>query len=67
MQKTTEATGDLIGNEITNKITNFSPQNNSETDLQTKEKSIKIPKVYFHRKKASIDDLRVIRQCNNGI
>ena len=53
MQKTTEATGDLIGNKITNKITNFSPQNNSETDLQTKEKSIKIPKVYFHRKKAS--------------
>ena len=48
IQKTAVAAGDLIGNEITNKITKNSPQNNSVTDSQTKEKSIVIPKIYVY-------------------
>ena len=34
IQETTEATGDLIDSKVANKITNSSPQNNSETDSQ---------------------------------
>ena len=41
--KITEATRDLIGHKITNKIKNNSPQHNS----QTEEKSIEIPKVGY--------------------
>ena len=33
---------------IRNKITDNSPQNNSETDSQIEEKSIEIPKIFIH-------------------
>ena len=50
IQKIAEETDDLIGNKIASKITKISPQNNSETDLQTEEKSTKIPKNYSSNK-----------------
>ena len=38
IQKTEEAISDLTGNKIENKIIKTSPQNNTETGLQTEEK-----------------------------
>ena len=43
IKKTAGATDDLTGNEIVNKITMNSLQNNSSRDSQTEEKSIEIP------------------------
>ena len=69
--KIAEATSDLIGNTITNKITKVSKhsqQNNSEivTNLNDKE----IPKERYisaEKKQETTDDLRLIQQYNNGI
>ena len=43
-EKSTKATADLMSNENADKVTKNSSQNNSNTDSQTIEKSIKRPK-----------------------
>ena len=64
IQKTAEATGDLIGNQLGNKIIKISrssPQNNWETI--TKEHDEEIPEEGYIppvEKQKSIDDLRFI-------
>ena len=51
VQKTAEATGDLIGNKIADKITNVSrglPQNSSEAiESETENKGFEIPKQIY--------------------
>ena len=70
IQKTAEATGDLIGNKIATKITKVSKnsqQNNSET--VTNEHDIEIPKERYispEERQEIIDELR-LKQYNNGI
>ena len=64
IQKTTEATGDLIGHKFVNKISKVSktsPQNNSETI--TNEHDKEIPKERYispEERQKIIDDLRLI-------
>ena len=64
IQKTAEATGDLIGNKTTDKITKFwrsSPKNNSE--IITNEYDKEIPKercISPEETEKAIDDLRLI-------
>ena len=64
IQKSAEATGDLIGNKITNRITKVSEnlqQNNPETD--TNEHGQEIPKeryISLEERQKIIDDLRLI-------
>ena len=58
IQKTAEATGDLIGNKIDDRITkvsNTSPQNISETVINEKERYI-----FPEERQKFIDDLRLI-------
>ena len=64
IQKTAEATGDLIGNKIANRITKVSknsPQNNSET--VTNEHDKEMPEERYispEERQKIIDDLRLI-------
>ena len=53
IQKTAEATGDLIGNKIANKITKCSPEINSDNFSEAGEKLIEIPKERYLHKKGS--------------
>ena len=53
IQKTAEATGDLIGNKIANKITKCSPEINSDNFSEAGEKLIEIPKERYLLKKGS--------------
>ena len=70
-QKAAEATGDLTGNKIADKITKVlknSQQNNSETVINENDKEI--PKERYISPEAIqniIDNLRLIYQYNNGI
>ena len=70
-QKAAEATGDLTGNKIADKITKVSKnsqQNNSETAINENDKEI--PKERYISPEAIqniIDNLRLIYQYNNGI
>ena len=60
-QKTAEATGDLIGNEISEKITKKLQQNNSETI--TIEHDKEIPKERYispEERQKTIDNLRLL-------
>ena len=70
MKKSAEASGDLIGNKIADKITNISrasPQNSSETvtnERKNIELNREIPrKIYISQEKRDqiIDDLRLIQ------
>ena len=69
MQKTAEATVDLIGNKIANRIINVSktsPQNNSET--VTNEHDKETPKeryIFSEEGEKIIDDLKLLCQYNN--
>ena len=67
IQKTAEATDDLIGNKITNKVIKYLPPYNSRTDSQTiyntNTITITIPiYIYIYPEKIQqiIDDLRLI-------
>ena len=70
-QKAAEATGDLTGNKIADKITKVSKnsqQNNSETAINENDKEI--PKERYISPEAIqniIDNLRLIYQYDNGI
>ena len=70
-QKAAEATGDLTGNKIADKITKVSKnsqQNNSETVINENDKEI--PKERYISPEAIqniIDNLRLIYNYNNGI
>ena len=70
-QKAAEATGDLTGNKIADKITKVSKnsqQNNSETVINENDKEI--PKERYISPEAIqniIDNLRLIYQYDNGI
>ena len=64
-QETRDATGDLVASKIANKVTKCLPQNNLETDSQTEEKSIEMPKkkkrnISPGKRQQIIDDLRLI-------
>ena len=63
-QETAEATGDLIGNKIANKITKASissPQNNSETITNEHDKEIpKERQISPEERQKIIDDLTLI-------
>ena len=77
IQKTAEATGYLIGNKITDNITSVSkkpamellskelPNNNNETDAEitTHKKRYISPE----ERQQIIDELRLVKQYNNGI
>ena len=56
LQKAAEATGDLIGNKITNKITKV-PKNSQQRNQRQKDKGIYIPP---EGRQKFIDDLRLI-------
>ena len=73
IQKTAEATGDLIGNKVADKITSVSKSakelNNND---QTKEEDVEITthkKRYIspEERQQIIDELRLVKQYNNGI
>ena len=63
IQKTAEATGDLVGNKNADKITKVpknSQQNNSETVTNESDKEISKKKIYISRgKKKIINDFRL--------
>ena len=52
--KTTEVTGDLIGNKIAEKVTGTASRSAPKTALQKDKKSIEIPKDTYHKKKDDI-------------
>ena len=56
IQKTAEATGDLIGNKVAVRITNVSPQNNSETN---EEEILRERYISLELRHKVIDDLRL--------
>ena len=71
IHKKSQATVDLIGSKIANRITKVSKtsqQNNSDTN--TNENGKELPKeryVSLEERQQIIDDLRLLQQCNNGI
>ena len=44
IQKAAKVTGDLISSKIANKITKYSPENNSDTSSEAEKKLTEIPK-----------------------
>ena len=70
IQKTAEATRDLIGNKIADKITNTSKKSSRELQNNEANDEIEIPKeryIYPEKGQQIIDGLRLIYQYNNGI
>ena len=71
IQKTAEANGDQIGNNITEKIikvSKTSPQNGLEIVKNEHDKEIPKERYIFPKERQKIiDDLRLILQYNNGI
>ena len=68
IQKTTEATGDLIGNKIADKITSISkktvkelPINNEDMEITTHKKRYISPE----ERQRIIDELRLVPKINN--
>ena len=72
IQKTAEATGDLIDNKITDKITSVSKTYSTENSKKTySDDGIEAPKkkryIYPEERQQIIDELRLVQQYNNGI
>ena len=78
IQKTAEATGDLIDNKIADKITSISKSpkelhskelHSKELHSKTGENKIEIPKERYisPKRKQIIDELRLVQENNNGI
>ena len=71
IQKTAEATGDLVGNKISDRITKVlknSKQNNSETVANKHDKEIlKERFISPEERQKIIDHLRLMQLYNNGI
>ena len=61
IQKTAEATGDLIGNKIADKITRVSPQNNSEVN---EEEMLRKRYISTELRQKIINDLRLKEENN---
>ena len=69
IQKTAEATGDLIGNENADNITAKSSKKSQNEEIQSSEVNNEIPKERYispKERRKIIDELRII-QYNNGI
>ena len=62
VQKTTEATGDLIGNEIADKITSFGKRRSKGKKEERQETYISP-----ENRQQIIDDLRLFKPYKNGI
>ena len=60
IQKTAEATGDLIGNKIADKITSASKKNNNETEEDVEITTHKKRFISPEEKQQIIDELRLI-------
>ena len=73
IQETAETTGNLIDNKITGGITKVSKswqQNNSETVTNEHDKEISKERYIYislEKRQETIDDLRLIYYCSNGI
>ena len=73
IQKTAEATGDLIGNKIADKITSVSKK--SAKELHNNDEPEEDAEITTHKKRyispeerqQIIDELRLVKQYNNGI
>ena len=62
MQKTSEATGDLVGNKIKDKITSVSKKSSKELHSQN-EDQIKLPKeryIFPEKRQQIFDELRLV-------
>ena len=74
IQKTAEATGDLIGNKIADKITSVSKKKSTK-GLPNDDKTEEDNEITTHKKRyispeerqQIIDELRLVKQYNNGI
>ena len=63
IQKTAEATGDLIANKIADKITNISKKSSRELQNNRANDEIEIPKeryIFLEKRQQIIDELRLV-------
>ena len=72
IQETAEATGDLIGNKIADKITSVSKKPtkglpNDETEVDVERATPKKRYISPEERRQIIDELRLVQQFNNGI
>ena len=63
IQKTTEATGDLIGNKISDKTTSFSKNFDSNSQIKAPKRKYISPE----ERQQIIYELRLVQQYSNGI